>query len=88
MTATVKLRNLRNGTATISGLTRGDLRLIAAAIDAGAFTGGDNGGPVSEALARMSHHLRDLVTYPGTIGNSDLIAGTSDATQLYEEVNA
>lgn len=70
---------------TITGLTSGDLRTIARAVDAGAFQGGDNGGPVSEALVRFAHALRQPAQY-GRIGQHTIVGGTSDATRLYDDL--
>lgn len=68
----------------ISGLTDGDLRLIARAVRAGSWEGGDNGGPVSEALLRLDKALRVPVMYP-TVKDSRIIGGTSDTNVLYSE---
>lgn len=76
------IRTHRNGSVTITGLSAGDLRLVARAVDAGSFEGGDQGGDVSHALLRLERGLRAAANYGGTI---ELISGTSDATVMFEE---
>jgi hypothetical protein len=85
--STAKITNLRNGTVTISGLTYDDLRLIARAISAGSFEGGDRGGEVSHALLRLSSNLLVPCMFPGSpIGSTVIEVGSSDPTDLYAEV--
>ena len=84
---TAKITNLRNGTVTISGLTYGDLRLIARAIGAGSFDGGDRGGEVSHALLRLSNALLVPCMFERSpIGSIEIEVGTPDPTDLYSEV--
>ena len=81
----MKLTNLKNGTVTITGVTHGDLRLWAAAVEAGSFEAGDHGGPLSAALLRLARALRVPTSYTGSIGNIEIISGTSNRDELYEE---
>jgi hypothetical protein len=86
--STAKIANLRNGTVTISGLTYGDLRLIARAISAGSFEGGDRGGEVSHALLRLSNALLVPCMFERSpIGSIEIEVGTLDPTDLYVEVS-
>jgi|PlaIllAssembly_1097288.scaffolds.fasta_scaffold00151_10 hypothetical protein len=80
------LKNLKNGTVSITGVSHGDLRLMANAIEEGAFAGGDRGGEVSQALLRLASALRTPARYEGSIGNIEIISGVADASLLYEEV--
>jgi hypothetical protein len=82
-TATIK--NYRNGTVSIHGLTRGDLRLIALAVEEGSFAGGDHGGDVSKALLRLAHLLRVPSSFPTLHAPVTFTCGTADASELYEE---
>lgn len=78
---------LKNGTVTISGLARSDLRVIARAIGEGSYAGGDQGGPVSKALLRLEHLLLVPCRYDGLNGAVQFVGGTADAEDLYEEIN-
>lgn len=83
-----KLTNLKNGTVSITGLTHADLRTIANAVQAGAFEGGDRGGPVSDAVYRFGGHLRTLVMFPGRVGSHQVTCSRVEAGDLYREVLA
>ena len=83
---TGKVTNHRNGRVTISGLTHGDCRLIARALRAGAFEGGDRGGPVSEAIARLEALVRTPAMFPMLHSPVEFTVGDASATDLYVEV--
>jgi hypothetical protein len=78
---TIKITNLKNGTKTITGLTDGDMRLIASILEIGA----KEEPQVSPAVIRLARALRTTVMFPGTIGNVEIVGGTSNAEILYEE---
>jgi hypothetical protein len=76
----------RNGTATVSGLSHGDLRLIARAIEEGSFAAGDRGGDVSRALLRFAHLLRVPAHHPTLFSPVRLTCARSNGADLYEEL--
>jgi hypothetical protein len=85
--STAKITNHRNGTVTIRGLTYDDLHIIARAISAGSYEGGDKGGELSHALLRLSGALLVPWAFPNSpIGNVEIEVGRSDPTELYAEV--
>lgn len=81
-------KHLKNGTITITGLTPGDFRVIARGVEAGAFEGGDRGGPMSHALARFGDRLRSAAMFPGRTGDQQMVCSGSDPDSLYREVLA
>ena len=81
----IRVRNLKNGTTTISGLNDGDLRLLALAIEAGAWKAGGENAARADAVWRFASALRTAVMFPSAIGNSDLVNGTTDLEALYDE---
>jgi hypothetical protein len=81
----IRVRNLKNGTTTISGLDDGDLRLIANAIDAGAWQAANQNPARADAVCRFASALRTAATFQSRIGNSDLINSCTDLDALYEE---
>ena len=82
-----KIRQMRDRTVTISGLTHADLRTIANAVENGAFAGGDQGGPVSDALLRFAKHMRTRTMYESSIGDVTFTVSTSSGDDLYREVD-
>lgn len=84
----MKIKGLKNQTYTITGLTRGDLRLIARAVEKGSFAGGDQGGDVSQALLRLGKALRVPCMFDGKLGDVELVSGVADASRLFEEAVA
>jgi biotin carboxylase len=86
---TIKMTNLKNGTKTITGLTDADMRLLANALEAGAYampkSASNNNAAIADAVMRFASALRTTATFPGRIGNVEIIGGTSDASALYEE---
>lgn len=85
---TIKMTNLKNGTKTITGLTAPDMRLLANALEAGAYAmpkSASNNAAIADAVMRFASALRTTATFPGRIGNVEIIGGTSDASALYEE---
>jgi hypothetical protein len=86
MGGSVKLRKLRNGTTTITGLTDGDLRLIANVLESGSYEGADRGGPVSRAVLRLAAAIRVPASFGYPIGHVEIHSGLADADRLYEEL--
>jgi hypothetical protein len=82
----IRFTNHANGKVTIDGVTHADLRLWAAAISEGSFTGGDSGGQVSQALLRLAKAMRTPCSFTGRIGSITIVGGSSNADELYEEV--
>lgn len=72
----------KNGTISIRGLTVGDLRLLAHAIDAGAYLGGDRGGQVSDALIRAATIFRYPAVF-GPLGSVEFTVGRPDPAELF-----
>lgn len=81
----IRVRNLKNGTTTISGLDDGDLRLLALAIEAGAWKAGNENPARADAVCRFASALRTAAMFPSKIGNADLINSSTDLSVLYEE---
>lgn len=81
---TARLKVSKSGGVSITGLTQGDVRLIAQALDRGAY-GADNGGPHAEAIDSLASRLRQLILYRDM--TMEIVAGGSDPTLLYREVN-
>lgn len=87
MTARATIKNLKNGTVTVTGLTHSDLRFIAYVIEEGSFDGGDKGGPRSAAAHRFAHLLRTPCMFPGRIGNITFTCSSSDPDECYQEID-
>lgn len=83
----IKIRNLRNGTTTVSGLTAGDLRLLALALEHGAWQAGNGNSDRADAIARFVDALRTATMFPGRIGDSNLENGTTVLADLYAEIS-
>lgn len=86
----IKIRRTgkRNPRISITGLSEGDVRLIANALYAGAFMGADRGGPVSDAVVRLERALRvPLQSISSAYSHVDIVGGTSDASILFDEVD-
>lgn len=82
----IKIRNLRNGTTTVSGLNAGDLRLLALAIESGAWHASNGHAERADAIDRLARALRTAVIYPGQIGDQNLENGTTVLSDLYAEL--
>lgn len=82
----IKIRNLKNGTTTVSGLNAGDLRLLALAIESGAWHASNGHAERVDAIDRLAGALRTAVMYPGQIGESNLENGTTVLADLYAEL--
>lgn len=82
----IKIRNLKNGTTTVSGLNAGDLRLLALAIEGGAWHASNGHAERADAIDRLARALHTAVMYPGQIGESNLENGTTVLGDLYAEL--
>ena len=82
----IKIRNLRNGTTTVSGLTAGDLRLLALAIESGAWHASNGNAERADAIDRLARALHTATMYPGRIGESNLENATTVLADLYAEL--
>ena len=80
------IRNHRNGTVTVSGLSPDDLRLLGRAAAEGAFTAGDRGGPLSHAIARLADALRVPASFPTLHAPVVLTRGHDDPALNFVEV--
>jgi hypothetical protein len=69
-----RLRNNRTGQVTISGLSRGDCRLIAQALRRGAYEV-DGGGPLSAAIDDFARLLTIPATFPEQHTPVDFVSG-------------
>lgn len=81
----IKLRKNKSGSVTITGLSEGDCRLIANAIEEGSYHAGDRGQDLSKALLRLAHAFRVPTMFDHQIGHVEIIGRTPDKTVLYEE---
>lgn len=81
----IRVRNLKNGTTTISGLNDGDLRLIALAMEVGAWQAGNENAARADAVVRLAAALRAASLLPKGMSNADLVNGSTDLSVLYAE---
>jgi hypothetical protein len=88
MTQTIKITNLKNGTRNITGLTAGDMRLIAMFLERGVISSPktDSNIPICDAAMRLADALRSNAMFDGRIGNIEMVGGTADASILYDEL--
>jgi hypothetical protein len=86
--STIKITNTKRGTTTITGLSAADLRLLAQFLTHGAYSVPKDSTtiPLCDAVLRFESALRVAANFPGSLGNTELIANTSDANLLYEEL--
>lgn len=83
---TITIKNQRNHRVSIAGLTYGDLRLLAWAVEEGSYMGGDKGGPVSQSLLRLAQALRTPGMHENMPFTMTLSSGRTDAGDNYHEV--
>jgi hypothetical protein len=85
---TIKMKNLKNGTKTITGLTSPDMRLLAYFLELGAraMPKDSTNVQVCDAVWRFASAMRTTATYEGSIGNVEIVCETSDASVLYEDI--
>jgi hypothetical protein len=86
--STIKITNTKRGTTTITGLSPADLRLLAQFLTHGALSVPKDSTtiPLCDAVLRFESALRVAANFPYRLGNTELIANTSDANLLYEEL--
>lgn len=85
---TIKITNLKNETRTITGLTAGDMRLIAMYLERGVIASPktESNIPICDAVMRLADAFRSNAMFDGRIGNIEMIGGTADADVLYHEL--
>jgi hypothetical protein len=88
MTTTINITNLKNGIRNITGLTAGDMRLIAMFVERGVISSPktESNIPICDAAMRLAAALRSNAMFDGKIGNIEMVGGTADASVLYEEI--
>jgi hypothetical protein len=85
---TIKITNLKNGTKTITGLTDGDMRLLAQFLELGAYASPKTSAniPICDAVMRFADALRTTTIFSGRLGNVEIVGGTAEAVTLYQEL--